>query len=161
MGNTFRLKDIKNCTYFFFENINIKNLDPNKIKIDEKSYKNILICRIGYLTVKNLRYIKVNNVNPLFLIIIKINVYIEESNGKKYLTLVPTDKNKYIRKIYKKLRTKIKDCIGSRTNKSDDYDEKYMKIKFNSDYDLPLKKTLKLRNMIVAARFFLLSAKFC
>ena len=161
MGNTFRLKDIKNCTYFFFENINIKNLDPNKIKIDEKSYKNILICRIGYLTVKNLRYIKVNNVNPLFLIIIKMNGYIEESNGKKYLTLVPTDKNKYIRKIYKKLRTKIKDCIGSRTNKSDDYDEKYMKIIFNSDYDLPLKKTLKLLNMIVAARFFLLSAKFC
>ena len=25
------------------------------------------------------------------------------------------------------------------TNYSDDYDEKYMKIKFDSDYDLPLK----------------------
>ena len=30
----------------------------------------------------------------------------------------------------------------------DDYDEKYMKIKFDLDVDLPLKKTLEPRNMI-------------
>ena len=30
----------------------------------------------------------------------------------------------------------------------DDSDEKYMKIKFNSDDDLPLKKTLELDNII-------------
>ena len=36
--------DIKNRTYYLFnEMINIKNLESNKIKIDEKSYKNILI----------------------------------------------------------------------------------------------------------------------
>ena len=29
----------------------------------------------------------------------------------------------------------------------DNYDEKYMKIKFNSDNDLPLNKTLKLYNV--------------
>ena len=28
--------------YFFDDTINVKNLDPNKIKIEEKSYKNIL-----------------------------------------------------------------------------------------------------------------------
>ena len=31
--------DIKNCTYFFDHMINIKNLDPNKIKLDKKPYK--------------------------------------------------------------------------------------------------------------------------
>ena len=36
--------DIKNRTYYFFnDTINIKSFDPNNIKIDEKSYKNILI----------------------------------------------------------------------------------------------------------------------
>ena len=31
-------------------------------------------------------------------------------------------------------------------------DKKYMKFKFNSDDDLPLKKTLELRNMIIIVR---------
>ena len=37
---------------------------------------------------------------------------------------------------YKELWTKIKDLIGSKTDNWDDYDEKYMKIKFNLDVDL-------------------------
>ena len=45
--------------------INIKNLDPNKIKIDEKSYRYLLIYYIGYVTVKDLSYIKIDSVDPL------------------------------------------------------------------------------------------------
>ena len=61
----FKEKDIKNCTYYFFNDmINIKNLDPNKIKIDENSYKNILIYYIGYMTVKNLNCVKIDSENP-------------------------------------------------------------------------------------------------
>ena len=37
----------------------------------------------------------------------------------------------------------IQDLIGSTVNNSDDYDEKYMKIKFHLAGDLPLNKTLK------------------
>ena len=38
---------IKNRTHYFFNDIvNIKNFDPKNIKIDEKSYKNILIYYI-------------------------------------------------------------------------------------------------------------------
>ena len=71
MNNKF--KDIKNRTYYFFDDMtNIKNLDPNKIKIDEKSYQNILIYYIGYVTFKDLRYVKINVVNPKYLIINKI-----------------------------------------------------------------------------------------
>ena len=51
--------DIKNRTnYLFNDIINIKKFDPNKIKIDEKSYKNILIYHIGYVTIKDLKYVK-------------------------------------------------------------------------------------------------------
>ena len=66
MSNRFKDISIKNHTYYFFDDIvNIKNFDPNNIKIDEKSYKNILIYCIGYTTIKGSKYIKINGVNPL------------------------------------------------------------------------------------------------
>ena len=44
MSNKVKHIDIKNHTYYVFDDIiNIKNYYPNNIKIDEKSYKNILI----------------------------------------------------------------------------------------------------------------------
>ena len=61
------------------------SLDLNKIKKDEKTYKIILIYYIGYVTVKDLRYIKNDCVNTLCVIINKINGCTEESNGIKYL----------------------------------------------------------------------------
>ena len=51
--------NMKNCPYYFFDYmIHITNLDPNKIKIDKKSYKNILTFYIEYVTVQNLSYLK-------------------------------------------------------------------------------------------------------
>ena len=42
--------NIKNLTYYFFNDIiYTENFDPNNIKIDEKSSKNILIRYIGYV----------------------------------------------------------------------------------------------------------------
>ena len=50
--------------------------------------------------VKNLNYLKINNsINPLSLIIKKINGYIEESNRNKNLTLVHTDESKDTQKM--------------------------------------------------------------
>ena len=60
------------------------------------------------------------------------------------MTLVPADKNKDTLKIYEELWIEIKYVIRSITNNSDNYDEKYVKIKFNSFDDLPLKKTPEL-----------------
>ena len=55
MRNKFQEIETRNHTYYFFDDIiNMKNLDPNKIKIDEKSYKNILIYYIRYTTIKTL-----------------------------------------------------------------------------------------------------------
>ena len=68
--------------------IKIKVLDPNNIKKDKESYKNILIYYIGYVMVKDLRYLKNHSVNPMYLIVEKVNGYIEKSNGNKYLLLV-------------------------------------------------------------------------
>ena len=72
----------------------MKNIYPNNIKIDEKSYKIILICFIGYATIKDSKYVKNYIVNPLYLIFNKVNGYFEEINGNKYLTLVSTNESK-------------------------------------------------------------------
>ena len=79
MSNKVRELCIKNRTYYFFHYIiNIKNFDPNNIKRDEKSYKNILIYFIGYVTIKGSKFVKINSVNPLYLIFSKVNGYCEE-----------------------------------------------------------------------------------
>ena len=54
--------DIKNDTLYPFNDIiNIKNGDPNKTKIDEKSYKNILIYNIRHVMIKGSKYVKINS----------------------------------------------------------------------------------------------------
>ena len=48
MSNKVKDIDIKNRTYYFFDDIiNMKKFYLNNIKIDEKSYKKILIYYIG------------------------------------------------------------------------------------------------------------------
>ena len=85
--------NIKYRMHYFFDDINIKNLDSNKIKKDEKSYKNIVIKYMGHVTP--------NIVKSLHLIINKIKGYIEESNGNKYLAPVPIDESKEHQKSMK------------------------------------------------------------
>ena len=56
MSNKIKDVDIKNNTCYLIDDIiNIKIFNPNKIKIGEKSYKNILIYNIGCVTIKNLK----------------------------------------------------------------------------------------------------------
>ena len=75
-----RLKSRTN--YFFNDIINIKDFDPNIGKIDEKSYKNIFINYIGYMTIKkdqniysvNALYIFFNTENGYFKKLMKISI---------------------------------------------------------------------------------------
>ena len=85
--------NMENRTYCFFNAIiSIGNLDVNNIKIDEKSYKTILIYYIRYVTIK--KDLKIYSVDPFYFIFKNVTEYFEEINGNKYLTLVPTNKSK-------------------------------------------------------------------
>ena len=151
MSNKVKDIKIKNRPYYFFNDIiAMENFYPNNIKIDEKSYKNILIYNIRYVTIKE--YVKTYNVNPLYLIFRYVNGYFEEINGNKYLTLVPTNESKEKIKKYEELWIKIRDLIRSITKNLDDYDEKYMKIKFDSDDNLPLNKTIEIPIVAIVVR---------
>ena len=55
-----------------------------------------------------------NSLNLLYLIINKISGYNEDSNGNKYLTLVPSNESKYILEKHENLWTKIKDLFRSK-----------------------------------------------
>ena len=90
----------------------------------------------------------------MYLIINKVDVYIKEINGNKYLTLVSTDKNKKLLTKYTELWDGIKNAIKKINNKSGEYGKDFMKIKFNSDNSLPLSKTLKLHNIIIVRPVF-------
>ena len=114
MGNTKEI-NIKNRTYYFFNGvINIEDFDQGLLKIDKKSYKNIVIYNIGYITIKNIDdYENIYSVNPLYLMIGEIIGYIEENHGNKYLVFDSSDKNKEVLKKYKELWDGIKSKIES------------------------------------------------
>ena len=107
------------------------------------------------MTIRDLKYLKINSVNPLYLIVFNNVItdgYFEEINKSKYLTLVPTNETKEKIKKYEELWSKIRYLIRSRTKNSEDFDENYMKIKFNSDDELPLNKTIEIPVMIIVVR---------
>ena len=66
--------------------------------------------------------------------------------------LVPTNDSKGIIKKQEELWIKARHLIRSITKNSDDYDEKYMKIKFNSDDELTLNKTIEIPSFIIFVR---------
>ena len=101
---------------------------------------------MGYVKIKNSEYVKINSVNPLYLIINKVDGYFEKINGDKYLML----KKEKIEK-YEELWSKIRDLIRLITKKLDNYNEKDTKIKLNSDDDLPLNKMIEIPSMIIVA----------
>ena len=159
-----KVKDINkksHTCYFFDDIINIKDFDPNNIKIDEKSYKNILIYYIAYVAIKDSKYGKIRSVNPLYIIFNRMNGCFEEINGNKYLTLVPTNESKEKIKKYEGLWIKIRDLIRPVTKKSDDYDEKCIKIKFDSDDKLPLHKTIEIPVIVIVVRAMFYENKKC
>ena len=90
-------------------------------------------------------YVKIYIVNPLYLIFKYMNRYFEEINASKYLILVPTNESREKIKKYEERWIGIRYLIRPITKNSDDYDfdEKYIKIKFGSDDEFPLIKTIK------------------
>ena len=81
--------NIKNRTQYFYNNIiDLKNFDARLLKIDKKSYKNIGIYNIGYITIKKIDDCEnIYSVNPLYLRVDHAKGYIEEKGVNKYFFL--------------------------------------------------------------------------
>ena len=95
--------------------------------------------------------------NPLYLRINHASGYIEEINENKYLIfdsmeLHSINENKELLKKYNDVFNGIMDKIKEVSNDECDYEKDYMKIKFNSDDDLPLNKPLKFHLVTIIIR---------
>ena len=151
---TLKQINIKDRTYYFYNDIfDLENFDSSLLKIDIKSYKDIGIYNIGYITIKKIDDCKnIHSVNSLYLFIDHANGYIEEKGVNKYLVFDSTDKNKELLKKYNDVFNGIRNKIKKISGDECDYEKDYMKIKFNSDDDLPLNKPLKFHLMTITIR---------
>ena len=77
------------------------------------------------------------SVNPLYLCVNHTCRYIEEKGVNKYLIIDSIDKNKELHKKYQDVFNEIMGKTKEISNDECDYEKDYMKIKFNSDDDLP------------------------
>ena len=147
--------EIKNRTYYFYNDIiNIEEFNSSLLKIDQKWYKEIDIYYIGYIKIKkNGDYENTYSLNPLYLIIGKVDGHIEENNGNKYLVFDSTDENKEVLKKYTELWDGIENETETKSDgKKGEYGKNFMKIKFNTYDNLPLNKPLKLHLLTIIVR---------
>ena len=152
MGQTKQI-NIKHQTYYFYNDIiDIEMFDVNLLKIDKKTYKDIDIFNIGYVTKKIDDCININSVNPLYLRIKNVNGYIEKKGLSKYLVFDSTDENKELLKKYSDVFNGIMSKIRGIDDDWLECAKDYIKIKFSSDNDLPLNKSIKFLLMATTIR---------
>ena len=125
--------------------INLNNLDRSLLTIDKKSYKDIDIYYIRYITIKkkNDDYKNIYSVNPLYLFIGNVYGHIEGKNESKYLVFDSIDENREVIEKYTELWDGIKNDI-EKINSG--------KVKFDTVDDLPLNKPLKWHMLTVIIR---------
>ena len=148
---TVKQVDIKNRTYYFYNNmIDIKDFDAKLLKIDKKLYKDIGIYNIKYITIKKIDDCKnIYSVNPMYLRVNHANGYIEEKGANKYLVFDSMELHSIdLHYVFNGIRDKIKEINSNGC----DYEKDYMKTKFDSDDDLPLNKQLKFHSMVITIR---------
>ena len=105
------------------------------------------------MTIKKIDdYESVYSVNLLYLRIIHARGYVEEKSGNKYLIFDSVSENKEVLKKYLEIWDGIKNKIKAINGNECDYGKDYMKIKCNSDDDLPLNKPLKFCLMTIIIR---------
>ena len=98
----------------------------------------------------------------MYLRITHASGYIKEINENKYLIFDSIDENKELLKKYNDVFNGIRNKIKKISGDECDYEKDYMKIKFNSDDDLPLNKPLKFYLMTITIRsVFEEDGKFC
>ena len=85
----------------------------------------------------------------MYLNITHANGYIEEKGMNKYLVFNSKDENKKLFKKYDNVFNGIRDNIKEINSNECGYEKDYMKIKYNSDDDLALNKSLKFHLMTI------------
>ena len=107
---------------------------------------------VGYVTKKKKTEYDINSVYPLCLMVNRIKSHFEEKDGDKYLIISP--KNIDTIQKYQELFDRLKEIIKKTNDDSQPikYDDNYMKIKFNTDDNIPLNKIIYLPTITITIR---------
>ena len=157
-----RQMKIKNCPdYLFNDNmiVNTKDFDSSLLEINKLSFKGVFslnIYYIKYIPTKSSNGVSIYRTNNdedfLYFFLDDIDGCIEKNDGIKYIAFTPTEKNKEALKDYKKLWEETKRQIEViNDDEPIEYRKDFMKIRFESDDDLPLGKIFNIVDIIVAA----------
>ena len=161
---TLRQINIKNGPHYFFNDmINIKSFDLSLLDIDRISFKSTdhVIYHIECITMKSLENENIDSVNSLYLIFNNVDGYIEcnftecnsseksNENNTGFLLLQTRTKKywKNCQEIWDEIKNQIRTISGDKPIK---YERDFMKIRFESDDDLPLGKILSILVCIIA-----------
>ena len=92
----------------------------------------------------------INRVNPLYLMINKMIGHFEEKNENKYLVLDDVDENKEVSKKYEEVWEDVKKEIETiNGGEKVEYGKDFIKIRFESNDDLPMNKPTKLHSLTI------------
>ena len=151
MNMTVKQMNIKDRTYYFYNDlINITSFEAINLKLDKKISLGLDIYYIGYVDKKP--DWNINSINQLYLLINRIDEFVEEKNGNKHLNISDTDRNIEILKKYNQVFSGIKYHIKKLNDNDSEYEKDYMKIKFITDDDIPLNKQLNFLSITVIIR---------
>ena len=146
---TIRQVNIKNHQKYFFNDMNnIGDLDLSLLNIDQIAFQSndSIFYEIKYI--KNL-----NGSNSLYLVFNNLDAYIEKNGENKYLMFASTDKNEMVLQDYTETWNEIKkhiDLISG--NKVIKYSKDFIKIRFESNDDLPISKIINITVCVIIIR---------
>ena len=145
--------NIKNRTcYFYNDIINLDEFDGSKIKVDRKNFNDIDIYYLGYEYKKKITECnEINSVNPLYLRIKDMKGQFKKGKGDNVWYLIIFGDADVLRKfanIQKSIRAKIEENTGGIVQ----YDKDYMKIKFESNDNLPIDNIVNMHQVTIIIR---------
>ena len=95
----------------------------------------------------------IDKVNPLYLLINELDGFLDKKEGSKYLNISLTHNNNDVLVNFEEVWRGIEDQIKKINNGSViKYAEDYIKIKFDSNDNLPLNEILKFRVLTIIIR---------
>ena len=145
--------NIKNETYYFYNDIiNLDEFDGIKIKVDRKNFNDIDIYYPGYEYKKKItEFNKIDSVNPLYLEIKDMKGQfkkVKDDNVWYLIIFGDADVLKKFANVWKRIRAKIEENTGGIVQ----YDKNYMRIKFESNDNLPTDKIVNMHSIVIIIR---------
>ena len=136
--------NVKNQTYYFYNNtIDLDEFDESKTKVDIKMFNDNNIYYLGYKYKKKItEFNEINSVNSLYLKITDIKGQFKEGKGDNvwYNTFGDENVLRKIANIWKSIRAKTEANTGGIVQ----YGKDYMRIKFESNDNLPVDKIVNI-----------------